>query len=370
MKELLLAPEAVTVPRINNNDDDVKLIYLAVDVGSQVKKGQTLAHVETDKAVVDIEAEVDGYVLHVSGNLNENIKVGSVLMWVGGTPDMAVPFESVVTVTSGSSMPTAKAKVLLQSLGLDSAEIPASGSRLTVDDVNAYVLNKSLVRQTSQLPTCPIVIPEVAGVLQPLKNQDRGMLSTVLWHRDVAVPGYVELSYDISLWEKFATDFGKKHELFLNPILPLMAHQLAQIACAYPRINATISGAERYEYSVVNVGFTIQVEDSLYLAVLRNAATLDAHDFVNSMIDLQRKASRHQLGILETTGATLGFTSMARWKISRHIPVLAPQTALMVAHSVGNDGVGCLGATYDHRVNNGSEVAKLLKKLSKPGFIV
>jgi len=104
----------------------------------------------------------------------------------------------------------------------------------------------------------------------------------------------------------------------------------------------------------------------LYLAVVRDSVRLGELGFVNSMVDLQRRAAGHKLGPRETQGTTVGFSSMARWKVARHIPILSPQTALMVAHTVGSDGVAVLGATYDHRVMNGSDVASTLRKLSRP----
>jgi pyruvate/2-oxoglutarate dehydrogenase complex dihydrolipoamide acyltransferase (E2) component len=76
----------------------------------------------------------------------------------------------------------------------------------------------------------------------------------------------------------------------------------------------------------------------------------------------------NRLAPVEMRGATVGLTSMARWGVRRHIPVLAPQTALMVAHSApAPDGTSAvLGATYDHRLLTGFDVARLLQKLANP----
>lgn len=374
MSEHLLLPEAIHVPRINNNDDEVKLIYLAVSVGSQVTRGQVVAHVETDKAVVDIEAGRDGYVLAILATLETQVKVGSIMMWLGANPDMAPPVARPVALASvgvgDGSAPTAKALALLQDYGLDAAAVPVRGKRLSVSDIEDYFLTHGRTHQPA-LAAFPVgeVLPEVAGELKSLKSQDRGMLSTVTWHRDVAVPGYVEIRYDPAPWTTYATAFGQQHALFLNPLLPLMAWQLVEIARDNARLNATIVGTRRYEYGQVNLGSTIQVGEVLYLAVVRDAARLGNLGFVHAMVDLQRRAASHQLGPLETQGTTVGFSSMARWQVARHIPVLSPNTALMVAHTVGSDGVGSLGATYDHRVMSGSDAASLLKKLVKPGYL-
>jgi pyruvate/2-oxoglutarate dehydrogenase complex dihydrolipoamide acyltransferase (E2) component len=114
----------------------------------------------------------------------------------------------------------------------------------------------------------------------------------------------------------------------------------------------------------VNVGFTVQAGEVLYLAVTRNAHSLGQLNFVHALIDLQRRAAAHKLSGDETQGATIGFSSMARWKVARHIPVLAPMTALMVAHTQDHQGQSVLGATYDHRVLHGADVAALLRRMT------
>jgi hypothetical protein len=54
---------------------------------------------------------------------------------------------------------------------------------------------------------------------------------------------------------------------------------------------------------------------------------------------------------------------MEKWGLCRHMPILPPHVSLMVAHSVDAKGQAILGATYDHRVLNGGEVAQTLKHL-------
>jgi pyruvate/2-oxoglutarate dehydrogenase complex dihydrolipoamide acyltransferase (E2) component len=362
--------DAIHVPRINNNDDEVKLVGLVVAVGSRVSKGQVVAQVETDKAVVDVEAGAEGFVLAILGNVEERVKVGRVLIWLGHTKDAVVPELELVDNHSASmgSAPTAKARALLHEYGLDPAAVPASGERLSVADIERYLVAS---RQASKSPSgqgqVAERLPEMAGELKPLKSEDRGMLATVIWHRDVAVPGYVELAYDPVLWDAYALEFGRRHGLMLSPLLPLMAWRLVELARDNARLNATIVGPQRYEYTEVNLGSTVQVGDVLYLAVVRDAARLGELGFVHAMVDLQRRAASHKLGHLETQGTTVGFSSMARWKVARHIPILSPQTSLMVAHTIGADGMGVLGATYDHRVMSGSDAAGTLRKLAKPG---
>ena len=358
----------VYVPRVNNNDDEVTLVNLEVAAGAQVRRGQVLAQVETDKAVLDVESSADGFVLETRGSVGEKVTVGKVLVWLGETADEAVPEEAAAVPPAARGeagrTPTAKARMLLRRHGLQAADVAASGERLTEADVERHLGGSKRAAQAATRPAYPP--PVVEGNLRELRPEEKGMLTTVTWHRDEAVPGYIEFPYDPQPWDAYAKEFGDRHKLLLGPLQSLMTWRLVQLARENPKLNATIVDGQRLEYGVVNPGFTVQVGETLYLAVLRDAASLDEKGFVNAMVDLQRRAAGHKLGALETQGATIGFSSMARWKVSRHVPILPPYTSFMVAHAVGPDGQAILAATYDHRVMNGFDVVTALRKLSKP----
>ena len=122
-------PSPLYVPRVNNNDDSVRVVELRVKEGEFVKRGQILGAVETDKAVLDVPAECDGYVLKILGRSGETASVGSVLLWLGDVAGEQVaeqaPAALVVSVAGGTERPTAKAREMLRELDLDAAAIPA-----------------------------------------------------------------------------------------------------------------------------------------------------------------------------------------------------------------------------------------------------
>src|SRR3954447_2540610 len=81
----------VCVPRINNNDDTVRLNGFVVQAGTRVSKGDPLADVETDKASFTVEAEQEGYVLALHGNPGDVVEVGTILAWLGMNADDKPP---------------------------------------------------------------------------------------------------------------------------------------------------------------------------------------------------------------------------------------------------------------------------------------
>jgi pyruvate/2-oxoglutarate dehydrogenase complex dihydrolipoamide acyltransferase (E2) component len=360
----------IYAPRVNNNDDEVQLVALAVAVGQQVVAGQVIATVETAKAAVDVEADRGGHVLRIDAQLSDYLAVGSPLMWVGDSPDEEPPAlrtASKAVVPSAGEV-TAKAAILLKKNGLRSEQIPRAGERLTVADVEAFLAQASTPRPAvppdSTRARWPG--PTVPGRVRPMNAAEKGMLNTVSWHRDEAVAGYIEYAADATPWTAAAETYGKRRGLMTSPLLGLLTYRLVSIVKDMPLVNSTIHDGGLYQYENINVGFTVQVEETLYLAVLRNAEALDAEGFLSRMGELQRRAFGHKLDADETGGATVAFSSMARWSIARHVPILPPYTSLIVAHAAQDADKMVLGASYDHRVLSGADVTKLLRALSKP----
>ena len=101
---------AIYVPRINNNDDEVKVLAFDVAIGSKVENGQIVGQVETDKAVLDVTAAAAGFVLGFVANPDEVVKVGSVMLWLG---------ENVDALQARCGLDTADLQAQLMGLELD-----------------------------------------------------------------------------------------------------------------------------------------------------------------------------------------------------------------------------------------------------------
>lgn len=366
-------PSPLYVPRVNNNDDSVRVVELRVKEGEFVKRGQILGAVETDKAVLDVPAECDGYVLKILGRSGETASVGSVLLWLGDSAGEQVaeqaPAAVAVGTAGGTERPTAKAREMLRELDLAAAAIPAAGERLTVADIEAWLATQREPARPpgSQAPAASEQTPSVPGDYRELSGEERAMLSTVLWHRDRAAPGYLEIEYEPQPWNDYAAHYAQQNKLMLSPLLPLLAFRLVELAKANPRINVTVVNQRRYQYHPINLGFTVQAGQTLYLAVVSGAQALSAARFIDALGELQRHAMAHKLRPGESSGATLAFSSMARWNVSRHIPILPPYTSLIVSHAAPNgSGRAVLGASYDHRLLSGFDAAQVLRALAQP----
>lgn len=367
----------IRTPRINNNDDTVRLSAIMVQPGAMLRVGDLVAEVETDKATFAVEADRAGYFLTCLHAVGDKIEVGSILAWVGEAASDMVP-EAAVPGTAGrtAAEPTLRASLLLKEYGISGDQVSATGDRLSAADVEAHVARHGIPPRSSlatresdasaQAGRRELPAPAIASSVEELSVMERGMLRTVSWHRDEAVPGYVEIAYDAQGWAAYGAAFQQEHRLLLNPMLSLMAYQLVALRQRNAKYNGTIHGERKVLYQPVNVGFTVQSGDHLYLTVVAGAHEMTAREFVGRLLELQKAAMRNRLESAESSGATIAFTSMARWGVMRHQPVLPPFTSLMVAHSAPAGGVSALGATYDHRLLSGADAVAALHFLKEP----
>lgn len=71
----------VIVPRLGSSDesDEVKILRWLKAPGAQVKKGEGLLEVETDKVNVEIEAPDDGLLQEIKAQAGDSVKFSSVV---------------------------------------------------------------------------------------------------------------------------------------------------------------------------------------------------------------------------------------------------------------------------------------------------
>src|SRR5215510_7481084 len=93
-------PRPVHTPRVNNNDDSVRLTRLLVQHGDRVRTGDPIAEVVTDKATFVVESESEGYVIQVCAAEDQLVDVGAVLVWIGDTADERAPIDEAQAPTT------------------------------------------------------------------------------------------------------------------------------------------------------------------------------------------------------------------------------------------------------------------------------
>lgn len=86
-----MAAVEVTIPLINPNENEARLVALHVKAGQKVKAGALLATLETTKSTFELNAEKAGYVAGISAKPGEAIKAGSIFCFLAESKDWKPP---------------------------------------------------------------------------------------------------------------------------------------------------------------------------------------------------------------------------------------------------------------------------------------
>jgi len=149
---------SVVMPALEMAQDSGKLVSWLKQEGESVRKGEMLLEVETDKAVVEVEASADGILAGVTAKPGDVVHVGHTIAWLvqpGETPPTAVsrpaaaasaavasPMAAVPSVSAparGAARISPKARRLAQEKGVDISRLTGSGpgGEILADDILA-----------------------------------------------------------------------------------------------------------------------------------------------------------------------------------------------------------------------------------------
>jgi len=361
----------VTVPQINVNDDFVRIVSISVELNQKVEEGQEIIVVETSKATESIYADQEGYIRRILTKEGEEKKIGEILFIITPTLEEEIKEETLVQLFStekgsGSASRekqfTLKARMLAQEHGINIGDVPTSTGRVDKKEVLQYLNRPSVHKECT---------PLVPGKKKSLSRFDKAIISNIGWAKNEAISAYAEASIDIQLLIDYANKLQKKNSYLFDPLFPLLCWQFVNIVKSQPYLNAVCIGDDVVIYKPINLGFTVDVKGSLYLAVLHNTHEQSFDSFIEGIFTLQRKAVAKELSQKDIEGATIGITSLAAYGIHQHQPILASQTSLMLAHSAvlpySSPGTAYtnVGVTYDHRIHSGIKIAKLLKSIAQ-----
>ena len=80
----------VRLPQLGQTMEEGTVVNCMVKVGDEVKKGDVIFEIETDKATLEMESPADGFVRHILVKVDETLPVGEPLL-VLGDKDEDVP---------------------------------------------------------------------------------------------------------------------------------------------------------------------------------------------------------------------------------------------------------------------------------------
>lgn len=155
--------QAVRVPLLNANEDEVVVVDVRVNEGAEVRNGDVLFVVESTKAAMDVEAPCSGYVRNLRAEKGHRVGVNSVLCVITASSDEPVATSEISSNESGRPFRiTRKAQELAERHGLDLSNRGLTGI-VKESDVERLLENQSVAPQPGARKRERLEVPPGAG---------------------------------------------------------------------------------------------------------------------------------------------------------------------------------------------------------------
>ncbi|MFI2652046.1 2-oxo acid dehydrogenase subunit E2 [Micromonospora fulviviridis] len=310
---------AVSVPKLNNNDDSYVLLEWLVPAGATVEVGQVIAAVETSKAIEELAAT------H-AGVLRQDLAAGA----------DCVPGSTIGYILSAGAFPAAAPPV---------AEPPV------------------------------VTQPALPG--RPLPPSQRRIADVVATsHREIPV-AFTAVRVDVTVALAYARRAADETGADVS-LTEVVIAAVARLHEQFPALYAQLTGDGRViEAAQPSVGLTVDVGTGLFLPVIRDAAKLDLGDLADTVVELRMKALRNRLREDDMAGMNFLVALNNTPGVIYAQPIIPPgvtcalsvpdvhrEVVLDVGGEVRERMMADLGLAYDHRLVNGAQAGAYLAALS------
>jgi len=375
--------------------------------GDPVKTGETLAEIETDKAVMDLVARADGVLRQVAAAEGQTVAVGSVVAVI------AAPGEAITAAAASAPKPTPapvsgsgeRGSVPSAATPADATRVKASplarriakeagvdlklvtgtgpGGRVTKRDLEA----RAVVAQPAPQREVPLPAPRSPVVTrggEPYQDVPLTQIRKTIAKRLATSLGPIPhffLTTEVDMeraseardaLNKQLGDQGGKVS-FNDIIIKATAHALTK----HPACNAWFQEDHIRYWNEVQIGMAVAVEDGLITPVIRNAELKSLADIGREAKQLADRARSRRLQPNEYTGATFSVSNLGMFDIDQFTAVINPPEAGIIAvgsivqKAVVVDGQPAvrrrmrITMSCDHRVIDGATGAAFLKTLKQ-----
>ena len=382
--------------------------------GDAVKTGETLAEVETDKAVMELVARADGVLRQVAVAEGQTVPVGSVVAIIAAPGEAAAapagaPLRPAATPGSAAvaerpptpaaapapSVPTAVAeatrvkasplaKRIAKERGMDLQQVTGSGpgGRVVIRDLQAAAAAPTAATPAPvSRPPSPVPLSAGAPYADVPLTQIRKTIAKRLATSLGPIPHFfltseVDMERAAEAREALNKQLGDRGggKVSFNDIV-IKATALALVK--HRACNAWFQEDHIRYWNEVHIGMAVAVEDGLITPVIRNADGKSLAAIGREAKELADKARSRRLQPNEYTGATFSVSNLGMFDIDQFTAVINPPEAGIIA--VGSivqkpvvlDGQMTarrrvrLTMSCDHRVIDGATGAAFLQTLKQ-----
>jgi pyruvate dehydrogenase E2 component (dihydrolipoamide acetyltransferase) len=391
-----------------------------VKEGDTIEADQSLAEVETDKAVVEIPSPTAGKVLGLRFDEGDIVKVGQVLAVIGdegeAAEEAAVEREEKAvkereSVSVVGELPEEegelvevlalpKVRKLAKELGVELTTIKGSGKegRILEKDVRAAAERIEPEKETAEKkPEAkrPRKVPkfDIYGWIErvPLRGIRRTTARRMIESQQTAAAvtsmDYADLTELVALREKEKKAAMESRGIKLT-YMPFIIRAVVEALKMHPYLNSTLD--EDKEEIILkkyyNIGIAVATEEGLIVPVIKGADQKSILELAEEIARMVEEASSRKIDLADLKGGTFTITNYGVFGGTYGTPIINyPEVAILGTGAIRDQPLVVggelrvrkvlhLSLTFDHRVLDGAEAQRFLNSvidyLENPALIL
>ena len=397
----------VVMPQMGFDMQEGTIVRWLKQEGDEVSRGEPIAEIETDKAIVEMEAFATGVLLKTVVGEGQTVPVGQTIAVIGSPgeplPDLesapAAPTETeesqeapaVVEEAVAAEVPAAAEQVrasplarrLAEEKGIDLARISGSGpgGRITRDDVLAF--DSQATEAAPAAPAAQAVPASAAAGGPDFEIMQLSRMRQTIARRTVQsmqeaphfyVTADVDMTLALTLRQQLNEKLAGEARVSINDMI-IKACALALVK--YPTFNSSFQGDHLRVYKQVNIGIAVALEQGLLVLSLGDCRDKSLADISKTSREVVERAQAGVLREEDYTGGTFSISNMGMFDVDAFSAIIyPPQAAVLAVGTVRKQPVvrddqitvaQVMKATLstDHRVADGAQAAEFAVEVKR-----
>jgi pyruvate dehydrogenase E2 component (dihydrolipoamide acetyltransferase) len=327
----------IRLPRLGQTMEEATIVTCLVNVGDRVNKGDYIFEIETDKATLEMESPVNGFVKHILVKVDQTIPVGTPLL-VLGEKDEKVPQRFLDSIKIAVPAKPAYQPIGAPAMTAETAEVKAEvkvGEIIPLTKKQKLTAERML-KSKKEIPCFYLTVrTDVTGLVE-LRNKLNETADT-------------KITYNVFFIKAVAKGLQK---------FPLMTGQLAGDTIKLP--------------DAINIGLAVSAPDGLIAPVVKNAHKKNVRQIAADTAALIEKAQSGKLHLTDLEGACITISNLGALGVNSFVPIVIPgQCSILGIGRITDTCVPDNGdvvirklmsmtLSVDHKIANGAYAAEFL----------
>ena len=356
----------ITMPRLSDTMEEGTISSWLKNVGDQVKEGEILAEIETDKATMEFESFYDGILSHIAVNEGETVKVDELIAIISeneidvpkalesyGNESSIIPIEEsndsvelnedekeINTTNTSSDLnerikASPLAKKIAKEKNIDLTKVIGSGEngRIIKNDLSDLspveeTTEQQIQTEENQSPKVVDLIKEEITIVQ--NSTMRKAIAKNLSKSKFTAPHYY-LSVEFNMDNAIA--FREQYNSI--PDTKISFNDIVVKACAvalknHPQVNSQWNDEKIILNNNVHIGVAVGIEDGLVVPVIKNADKESLHSINSKVRDYAVRAKSKKLRPDEIEGSTFTISNLGMFGITEFTSIInQPNSAIL-----------------------------------------